>query len=242
MTRAGDAPQSADDLGEEDVLELRSHLTDEQAENVERYTPHDPSPESHARAAWNFLAEACWTFDQIEGKKRKFPAHLDYLHELTNMWCGARLLLIPKSRRMLVTWTMCALHYWLARFGHPGAKVALVSRKEGRSESEGSAELVWRCKFIHDHVPRNVVDCPTEYTFCRLRFPQTNSEIIGVGQGADQLRQHTLTAIFADEMAFWESARETYIASRPTIEGGGRFTGVSSAHPGFFKMLVYDEI
>ena len=227
---------------EQDVYQLRSWLAEEQAANTARFTPADPSPRAHADAAWAFLTSACYTFDQIEGKKRPFPAHLDYLKVLVDTWCAERLLLVPKSRRMIVTWTMCALHYWLARWGHAGAKIALVSRKEGRSESEGSAELVWRCKYIHEQVPRNVTPCVAEHTFARLRFPHNGSEIIGVGQGADQLRQHTLTAIFADEMAFWEQAQETYTASRPTIEGGGRFTGVSSAHPGFFKALCHDEI
>jgi hypothetical protein len=63
-----------------------------------------------------------------------------------------------------------------------------------------------------------------------------------VAQGEHQMRQLSATAIFADEFAFWEHARQTYTAARPTIEGTGRFTGVSSAHPGFFKDLVFDEV
>ena len=229
-------------INDEQVARLQSRLTHERATVTARYVPASPAPEDHRDACWRFLSECVWTWDQIQGTKRRFPAEKEYLYLLLDRWCRHRLLLIPKSRRMVVTWTFCAIHYWLARFGHPGSKIAFVSRKEGRSEAEGSAELVWRCKFIHEHLPKNVMECPIEYTFARLQFPAVRSEIIGVGQGADQLRQHTLSAILADELAFWEHAQETYIASRPTIEGGGRFTGVSSAHPGFFKELVFDTV
>ena len=83
---------------------------------------------------------------------------------------------------------------------------------------------------------------PVVYKFCHLVFPASESEIVGVGEGPDQLRQHTLSAIFADELAFWDRAFDTYVACRPTIEGGGRFTGVSTPGPGFFKSLVMDQI
>lgn len=192
----------------------------------------------YAADPWKFLVEAVMTLDQVKGEIRKYPP-LPYLEKLTRVWEKERLLLVPKSRRMLISWTMVALHYWLARF-RPGTTVAFVSRKEGRSESEGSAELVNRARFIHEHLPPDIEKIETEYKFCRLSFPSIHSEILGIGQGPDQLRQLTLTAILADEMAFWEQARDAYIASRPTIEGGGRFTGVSSANPGFFEQLVND--
>jgi hypothetical protein len=200
---------------------------------------HDQTA-AYAADPWLFLSNAVWTLDQIRGEIRPFPRE-DYLQTVCRAWHKSRLLLIPKSRRMMITWTMVALHYWLARF-RPGTTVAFVSRKEGRSESEGSAELVARAKFIHDHLPPEVEKIDTEYKFCRLTFPSIHSEILGIGQGPDQLRQLTLTAIFADEMSFWETARDAYIASRPTIEGGGRFTGVSSAGPGFFEQLVNDTV
>jgi hypothetical protein len=51
-----------------------------------------------------------------------------------------------------------------------------------------------------------------------------------------------MTAIFGDECAFWEHARAFYAASKPTIDGGGRITLVSSASPGFFQQLVFDQL
>jgi hypothetical protein len=188
-----------------------------------------------------FCVECVWTLDQITQQVRRFPKeHLDYLTPLIALWQREPLLLIVKSRRMFVTWTFVALHYWLARF-HPATKVAFAARKEGRDESEGSAELVKRAHFIHEHLPPEI-GCPVEYKFGRLRFPEQDSEIIAIGEGPDQARQHTFTAFFADELGSWPNAYETYVGLKPTLEGGGRFVGVSTPAPGFFKMLVMDTL
>ena len=188
---------------------------------------------------WAFLTECVQTLDQASGQVRPFPTHLGlYLEPLVRLWEQEKLLLVVKSRRMFVTWLFVALHYWLARF-RPATKIAFMARKEGRDDSEGSAELVKRAWFIHEHLPPGL-GCAAEYKFCRLTIPETQGEIVGIGEGADQLRQHTVTAILADEFAFWPEAYETYVAARPTLEGGGRFVGVSTPGPGFFKSLVMD--
>lgn len=124
---------------------------------------------------------------------------------------------------------------------HDREYIYFAARKEGRNESEGSLELVKRAKFILNN-QRDFVPPPTIQKRGRVVCERTHSEIIAVAQGRDQMRQLTATAIFADEFAFWEQARETYAAARPTIEGTGRFTGVSSANPGFFKDLVFDQV
>ena len=121
---------------------------------------------------------------------------------------------------------------------HQGANVFLISDKEEKSDA-----LVKRCEFLYDHIPQGQLLVPKKRSkWCLLEFPGLDSSIRGVPQGAAQLRQYTATAIFADEAAFWERARETFSASKPTIEGGGRFTVVSSAQEGWFSDLVFDEV
>jgi len=211
--------------------------------------------ESYRDKPYRFLVECVWTLDQATQQVRRFPDYDDpsptctcrpggcknFVDHLVARWLHEKRFLVPKSRRVLVSWTMVALHCWLARF-FPGTTVAFVSRKQGLNDSEGAAELVRRVKFIEEHLPLDLEPLPFQYNFARLKYPSIGSEIIGVAQGADQLRQYTLTAIFADEMAFWELAADTYSASIPTLEGGGRFTGVSSANPGFFKQAVFDSL
>jgi hypothetical protein len=228
------------------ALAARAQLKALQLRNVSRYRDNP----------YLYLTECVKTLDQATQRVRRFPdidepipgcpcqpgvGCKNYLDHVVHRWLTEKRYIIPKSRRVVASWTMVALHDWLARF-FPGTTIAFVSRKQGLNDSEGAAELVRRVRFIEEHLPVEVPPLRLEYNFARIKFPEIGSEIIGVAQGADQLRQYTLTAIFADEMAFWEEAHDTYSASLPTLEGGGRFTGVSSAHPGFFKQAVFDSL
>jgi hypothetical protein len=132
---------------------------------------------------------------------------------------------------------MVFLHLWLAMF-REGVAIFFVSDKEDKSD-----ELVKRAEFIYKYIPDSMVLKPRiKSSYCYLEFPGLNSYIQGVPQGADQLRQFTASAILADEFAFWEKARETFMASKPTIDGGGKFTCISSPKEGFFKELCFDLV
>jgi hypothetical protein len=188
---------------------------------------------------WAFCRDLVYTLDEATAAVRKFPDRR-YLEHLTRIWQREPLLAIPKSRRMMVTWLFIALHYWLARFT-PGAKIPFMARKEGKDESQGSNELVRRAWFIHEHVEAALPSVEAEYHTGRIQFAH-GAEIIALGEGADQARQHTFTACLADEFGFWTQAYETWTALKPTIEGGGRITILSSAYPGFWSDLVHDQL
>src|SRR5215831_8347113 len=184
---------------EELAIRARARLRSVQKTSSQRYRD-DP---------YKFLTECVWTLDQASQQVRRFPDPDDvpcqcglscknYIQHLVIRWRDEKRFLVPKSRRVLVSWTMVALHCWLARF-FPGSTIAFVSRKQGLNDSEGAAEVVRRVKFIEEHLPADIEPLPFQYNFARLKYPTIGSEIIGVAQGADQLRQYTLTAIFADE-------------------------------------------
>lgn len=188
---------------------------------------------------WVWLSTCVLTLDQADkiSPIKPFPTH-DYLRAYTRCWEKYPKILVPKSRRMVMSWTNIALYLWDTMW-HQGRFNAFVSKKE-----EDSAELVRRAEFIYDHIPPSVIPrdlLPRKKTrFGVLEFPDLHSKIEGFPSGATQLRQFTFSGIFADEMAFWDDAQEMYSAAVPTLEGGGRFTGVSSPAPGFFKLLVFD--
>ena len=179
-----------------------------------------------------------WTHDEVDllNPIKQFPNE-PWLEHVTYRWLDERLFAMYKSRRMKITWLMAFLHMWLGCFNE-GAAIYFVSDKEEKSD-----ELVRRAAFIYDHIPDDVMLKPkAKLSFCYLEWPGLNSFIMGVPQGADQLRQYGATAIYNDEVAFWEKARETYMACQPTIDGGGRATFTSSPKDGFFKDLCFDLI
>lgn len=190
---------------------------------------------------WEFL-KIVRTHDPVDKIQpiKPFPVHLDYLKYYVRAWEKYPKILVPKSRRMKMTWVNIALYTWDSMF-HVGRHNAIVSKKEDDSD-----DLIGKCKFIVDNLDHSVI--PKEFiprnerTFNMLEFSEIHSKIEGFPSGAEQLRQYTLSGILADELAFWTEAEKMYSAAVPTLEGGGRFTGVSSPAPGFFKRLVFDEL
>lgn len=170
---------------------------------------------------------------------KKFPIHLEYLHYYVRIWQASPFLLVPKSRRMKISWTTIALYTHEACF-NLGRHFAFVSKKE-----EDADVLLDRAKFILDNldkqIPRELIP-RYEKTFCMLRFPEIDTKIEAFPSGADQLRQFTFSGIMGDEMAFWPDAQQMYKGAKPTLEGGGRMTLISSATPSFFEHLVNDTL
>ena len=143
---------------------------------------------------------------------------------------------LVKHRRMVCTWSMCLVFLWDAMF-YEGRFNALISKKE-----EDSDDLVRRCKFIYDNLPKGIIKPKATYKYTELAFPEIDSKIKGFAQGPDQLRQYTCSRIGGDEIAFWPQARATFVAMKPTLEGGGKVTLISTRYPGFFKELIEDTL
>ena len=187
---------------------------------------------------WEFL-KVVRTLDPADKANpiKHFPVHLEYLHYYVRLWQKEPMILVPKSRRMKMSWVNLALYTWDTAFNN-GRHNAFVSKKENDSD-----DLVGKAEFIMKNLdlPKELLP-KFEKTFNCLNFPELDSRIEGFASGADQLRQFTFSGIFADELAFWDNAEQMYSAAVPTLEGGGRFTGVSSPAPGFFKRLVFDEL
>lgn len=195
-----------------------------------------------------FLEHCVYTHDAVDrfNPVKKFPAHKPYFEPLVRLWEKEPLLDMVKSRRMTISWLMIAL-YLHDTIVNTHRSNFFVSKKEEDADS-----LVERGLFIYDHIPRAIWPdelLPKPYRKQNhLRFAEIGSEISAVASGADQLRQHTASGILMDEFGFWERGRETYTASRPTIDGGGRVTIISTpppqtmSAPSFFWQLSYDGL
>ena len=189
---------------------------------------------------WEF-SKYVFTKDESDKKNpiKRFPYELDYIKLYMRVWVRENRIAVPKSRRMKMTWTNVVLHLWDAWF-HVGRHEGIVSKKE----EDANFLIQDRFKFIVENldkkIPRHLLP-RHESKWCHLTFPEIHSKIQGFPQGEGQMRQFTLSNIMADEIAFWEQAEGSYSASLPTLEGGGRFTAVSSPAPGFFKRLCLDR-
>lgn len=202
---------------------------------------------TYATDPWAFLKDCVYTLDQVDSKNpvKPFPSDLDYLEFLTQIWLKHPLNAVPKSRRMTCSWAYISLYLHDTLF-HTGRFNGFVSKKE-----DDAGELVARAEFILNNIPewripRALLPKLKNGRMSKqppvLEFEDINSKIQGFPQGADQLRQFTLSGILGDECAFWSEAQKFYSSSTPTLEGGGRMTLISSRSPGFFKKIVFDQL
>lgn len=164
----------------------------------------------------------------------------DYFAEIGSYWMYQPLMLIEKSRDMMATWMAVTFYTWDTIF-HSGRQNFFQSQTAKKTR-----ELVKRAKFIYEHQPKIIKDVH-KFKFAlgldgagELISDSLNSEIIGVPQGSDQVRQYHPSGIFTDETAFHSDAGSTFAAIKPAIQNGGRYTGVSSAFPGWFQLACQD--
>ncbi len=144
-----------------------------------------------------------------------------------------------------MSWTCIPLFLHDTIFGR-GRFNGLVSKKE-----DDAADLIARAEFVYRHIPKHRI--PAEL-LPKIRngkmsksppimeFEDIGSKLQGFPMGADQLRQFTLSGLLGDEAAFWEDFMKFYSASKPTLDGGGRMTLISSRAPGGFKKIVFDQL
>lgn len=159
-----------------------------------------------------------------------------WLHNLAT----SRILVIEKSRQMLVTWMVCAYLLWRAKF-FPHQLILVQSKRE-----DDAANLVFnkepnvaRLSFLESHLPRSLRSCefPRAGAYGHLYFPN-GSHIWAIPEGGDIIRSNTPSVVFSDESAFQPEFGASYTAALPAIKGGGQYIAVSSAEPGEFQQLV----
>ena len=186
-----------------------------------------------------------WTLDSAKlsdpkGVIKKFPAE-PWLREITEIWLGCTMFACPKSRRMMMSWLAIWWHLWLTMF-FPGAHVYCQSL----NEQTANDEIIERAGFIYNNIPTSAFPKPRlkndKIVWCNISFPKLYSFMKGIPQGANQLRGPTASAVLLDEASFWEKGRESFSATKPCTEGGGRVTLISSASLSWFKDLVFDTI
>lgn len=167
---------------------------------------------------------------------------LSYMPAIIEAWQTAQYFAIEKSRDMMATWLFVALYTWDAMF-NVGRQHILQSE-----DAFKTLELVQRAYLIHDETPSFLKDAIGPANFSKgttkageLYFTKVKSEILGLPQGADQIRQWHPTGVLSDEAAFQQEAGATFAAIKPAILMGGRYTAISSANRSWFELVCRDK-
>jgi len=148
---------------------------------------------------------------------------------------------IPKSRRLMLTWTMCAYIVW--RGIRNGATHSFI---QSNKLDDADFLLRERCGYIFERLPYwfkyvalgGNVECA--YKEARMRLPN-GALIWGFPQGADVARQFTASIIFVDEAALQPLFKEAVTAIMPLAEGKSELYFVSTAQPTYFGEICQSE-
>jgi len=159
-----------------------------------------------------------------------FPDY-GYLLDLSRELTQNRLILIPKSRQMLISWLLCSLTLFRAL---EGGMHLLLSKNQFSAD-----ELLRRIGFIFDYLPEKL-KLKTVLRSRRQLEISGRGRIISLPATEDAPRMHSPASVFWDEMAFTPYADKIWSALKPCLDNGARFTGVSTPNGagGIFYDLV----
>lgn len=188
---------------------------------------------------WAWIQRHIYLLDPLASGSQiaRFP-NFEYLRLLINEIHTYNAVMLWKSRRMIASWTALVYSVWLGSL-FKNQRIFYLSRKEGETDGEGCRELIWRTKWLIDHL-----DMPVRPIYesgkLWIRFEDTGSTITGMSSESDAMRSVSANLVIGDEMGFWQRPRDTYAALKPTLEARGKFIGISSSAEGFFKEIVLD--
>lgn len=189
------------------------------------------------RDPWYFMTRWVYTKNevgQVEERVKLFPSY-KYLKVLIDNMYKYDLNLVPKSRRLTITWAVVAALVWECIFV-PNSNIFMQSKKE-----EDAKELVRKAAHILRNLPGFVAVEKADYEVQTSTIVFANgSRLTGVPRGADIIRMHTATRIFFDEAAFNDEFAEAVKGAKPSIEGGGGLIAVSSIDTSDFLDAVND--
>lgn len=193
---------------------------------------------------WLWMCEEVMTLDEASQEIRPFPREKNYLKTVLDVIDNNRLIAIPKSRRMFVTWLLAAYDCWSARFH---ANHAILWQAQNQEKS--AYVLDKRCSFIEDHLQTEQLKKPyscvrtTVGLIGRITYNDTKSWIQGVPQGADVFRSYTPSILVMDECDFQPEAPAALAAAMPLAEKGAKLILVSTSNgPGGPLAQICKEI
>jgi len=176
---------------------LQKLKKDTRLQNIEWFNCHDDP--------YYFLTNWAKTLDVHDEKNpiKCFPDK-EYIKILVDIWLNNQLLLVLKSRQMMMSWLFTTLYLWDVIF-HEARMIFFQSKK-----AEDADDILKRSKFVWDNLPKFLKKYYKNDEFYELKcnpqhngqhvsgkmvFPDINSEIRAIPEGGDVIRMHVASGI-----------------------------------------------
>lgn len=191
----------------------------------------DQADQRYATDLWAWLSECVTTIDEASQVRFEWPGDLGYLKELAQALLEIKFLVIPKSRRMMVSWLCAAYACWLARYQ---ANRAIIF--QSKTEDDAAYILDKRIAFIEGNLRLPELERKyrpirtTKGAIGRITYVKTGSYIWAISQGEHVVRSLTYSNLIMDEADFQPEGHEALQAALPQLEKGSQLVLVSSSN------------
>jgi hypothetical protein len=178
-----------------------------------------------------------WREAGASGPYRPFPDK-PYFRSLVELFEAESVVFIEKSRDLMLSW-LCVGHFTHAAMTNQRREVLFQSQKEDKA-----AELVDYAKTLYEQQDAGLKQYfplakpLKDQAALKLEFAN-GSRIVGIPEGADQIRSFHPWGLLMDEAASQPEAGEAYDAAVPVCQ---KIIVVSSAGPGWFADFVTEAI
>jgi hypothetical protein len=201
-----------------------------------------------------FLDQYGYTIDPVdlENPRKKYP-ELDYLHWLDDFLLTEKLLLVPKSRRVLVTWRIAGFCLWECLFRNHRQTAFLNEDLTKSCEMITMVHDIYRQDQSGAGLPTWMQERrPVRKTADTILFfdPKTRtatSRIVALEQGPDVGRMHAFSRIWMDEMQDHKHPADTWKSLQATTKGrtidvGGQVVCSGTAKQGWWELACKDQL
>ncbi len=181
----------------------------------------------------NMILKSGWFVTRDEHRADGYFPIMDepYCRYLLNEYATYRLLIVPKSRQVLVTWLTAAFLVACALLNKTELSIYQTKREDD------AIAFMEREFFLYNHLPGWLQKIrpkqpPQRENKMKLELITQNSRIHGVPSGGDVVRMHTIRRFVADECNFQPEAKASLRAMAPALGDVGQAIYMSSANLG----------
>lgn len=187
--------------------------------------------DEHGEGKAEYKKRGIQTFTKIP-----FPDY-EYLRYVIKVYQDNEVILIMKSRQMMLSWIFCAILLWDTLF-----KEGRLNLVQCKNADDADEHLKNRMFLMYDNLPGWMKEFfQTRYKQYEIYCPRTKSTVKALPEGGEVIRQKTASNILMDEMAFQPQARSAYRATMPTIENGGKFIGITTPNGKNFAWEIWSD-
>lgn len=178
-----------------------------------------------------------WVQEGFDSPNAEFPAYPFFPWLFEQFQSSEKVLCIKKSRDMMLSWAVVGYYTSMCQT-KAGLQVPFQSQKELKA-----FDMVEYARELY----RNQPDWLKERFPLALPLDQqpkgtirwaNGSEILGIPEGADQIRSLHPSAMMGDEVSFQPAAGEAYDVALPAVQ---KLIEVSSAGPGWYEEFTEKE-